>query len=167
MHRVPVFGIPVRRHPAGDQGQDGDWQSTEYQLVEGWNKTRVVIGEGTPVEFWMAPQRSGIHPKEQWKLKSVDTYSTAKVKTDFRQELDREFTGLSRIEVGRNPGSNADFFFDDLFVMTNKATARQAKQYDFGNNRVTLPNELDNRLANRDWPDIEQVLKEKGLLEDE
>jgi hypothetical protein len=27
-----------------------------------------------------------------------------------------------------------------------------------------LPNELDNRLANRDWPQIEKVLVEKGLV---
>lgn len=146
---------------------DGDWQATDHQLVDGWNKTRVVIGAGKPVEFWMAPQRAGIHPKEQWKLQKIATYGTDKVESDFCQELETVLTGLRSVEVGRQAGSEADFLFDDLLVTTNKETARQTKQYDFGNTRVTLADELDNRLANRDWPEIEKTLKEKRLLEGE
>jgi hypothetical protein len=141
-----------------------EWQTTGYTLIKGWNKTRVVFAEDKPLMFWMAPQRTGIHPKQQWEFQTVATYGTNKVKTDFHQDLQTVFFGLKSIEVGRNAGIEADFLFDDLTVQTNKLSERQSKQYDIGNVRQSLPNELDNRLANRDWPQIEKVLVEKGLL---
>jgi len=143
---------------------DQDWKTTEYQLVKGWNKTRVVFSEKNPTEFWMAPQRTGIHPKEQWKLIALDTYTTKILKTDTQQKLTEVFTDLQRIEVGRNEGKEGAFLFDDLFVITNKPSTRDVKQADIGNVRQTFANELDNRLANRDWPQIEKVLVEKNLV---
>jgi hypothetical protein len=150
----------VARYRINDQA----WRSTDYKLVNGWNKSRVVIGENKPLEFWMAPQRKGIHPKEQWKLITVAVYTNDSVKTDYCQKVDTVFSGLSRVEIGRNVGSKDDFLFDDLFVLTNKPSERTRAQPDFGNNRITLPNELDNRLANRDWTQIEKVLIEKGFV---
>ena len=148
----------------------GDWQATDYQLTDGWNKTRVVFGAGKPLEFWMAPQRAGTHPKEQWKLIGIAIHSSQERETDFKQELGLRLSGFRRIEVGRNPDSSADFLFDDLFVITNKHTARQmADGGGIGERRHILPgeDELDERLLNRDWPVIKAILKEKGLLEDE
>jgi hypothetical protein len=150
----------VARYRINDQ----DWLSTGYKLDKGWNKTRVVFAENKALEFWMANQRKGAHPKGQWKLIATAVYTNDSVKTDYCQKLETVFSGLSRVEVGRNPGSKDDFLFDDLFVITNKPSERTRSQPDFGNNRITLPNELDNRLANRDWPQIEKVLVEKGLV---
>jgi hypothetical protein len=112
----------------------------------------------------MAPQRPGISPKGQWKLIETDTYTTKKLQTDFCQKLEQTFSGLARVEVARKTGSSADFLFDDLFVLTNQETERTLRQPDFGNNRMTFTAEIDNRLANRDWPQIEKSLVEKGLL---
>jgi hypothetical protein len=144
-----------------------EWQTTGYTLIKGWNKTRVVFAEDKPLMFWMAPQRTGIHPKQQWEFQTVATYGTNKVKTDFHQDLQTVFFGLKSIEVGRNAGIEADFLFDDLTVQTNKLSERQSKQYDIGNIRQSLPNELDNRLANRDWPQIEEILLKRGLVKQE
>jgi hypothetical protein len=143
---------------------DQPWKETGYMLAKGWNKTRVVLAEGKPVSFWMAPQRPGISPKGQWKLIETDTYTTKKLQTDFCQKLEQTFSGLARVEVARKTGSSADFLFDDLFVLTNQETERTLRQPDFGNNRMTFTAEIDNRLANRDWPQIEKSLVEKGLL---
>ena len=146
---------------------DQDWCRMDYKLVKGWNKTRVVFAENRPLAFWMAPQRSGISPKKQWKLIEIDTYTDKKIEADFCQKLETVFSSLSRVEVGRNPISKDDFLFDDLFVITNKPSERTRSQPDFGNNRITLPNELDNRLANRDWPQIEEILLKRGLVKQE
>lgn len=142
------------------------WVTTEYTLVNGWNKARIIIEANKPADIMLAPQRAGLHPKSQW-TQAWFTYEKDKTKTDFRTNTGAELSGIARVAVRRQGDVKGDFFFDDLVVLTNKPTTRDLAM----KGRAQQPDNdlkgMDARLRSRFWKDIEKILIERGLIKKE
>ena len=145
------------------QANGQEWVTTEYALVKGWNKARVILVPGKPAEIKLAPQRAGEHPKSQWK-RAWFTTEKDKVKNDFQTRTSATFTGLASVSLRHQDNAKGEFLFDDLVVLTNKPSPRDLANKGREQWAEDDLQGIDARLRSRFWPEIEKILVERGLL---